>query len=330
MARLGRELRRGGLGRRRSPLRFEPGHGRTAVPVRSALFGTVLAVMIVVATLTFGSGLNTLVSHPSLYGWNWNYALASNYLVPPQARSLLARTVRRRMECCVDFANAQIDGLTVPILLASPHARVTPPMLSGHPSKRTTRSSSARRHSLSCTSASVKRIADAGNKAFAAVPNGGAAGASVEVLPVQYPAEIENYRSIGSTPVLLATGLAIGAVVALGLTLTASVRRRRRDLALLKALGFTQRQLSPHVWRGNRRSPSPSVSSSGIPLGITLGRWLWVLFAHEIYAVPRATVPTLALVYVGLGALVLANVVAALPEDTQPARQRPSCSERSE
>ena len=29
-------------------------------------------------------------------------------------------------------------------------------------------------------------------------------GQSVYVLPVQYPAEIENYRSIGVTPALLA------------------------------------------------------------------------------------------------------------------------------
>ena len=71
--------------------------------------------------------------------------------------------------------------------------------------------------------------------------NGGGAERASTVLPVQYPAEIENYRSIGSTPLLLAGGLAVGAVVALGLTLVASVRRRRRDLALLKSLGFTQR-----------------------------------------------------------------------------------------
>ena len=53
---------------------LEPGRGRTAVPVRSVLVGTVLAVAMVVTTLTFASGLSTLVSHPALYGWNWNYA----------------------------------------------------------------------------------------------------------------------------------------------------------------------------------------------------------------------------------------------------------------
>jgi hypothetical protein len=61
------------------------------------------------------------------------------------------------------------------------------------------------------------------------------------------PAQIVNYRSMGSTPIILAVGLALAAVVALGLTLSASVRRRKRDLALLKALGFTQRQLSAAV-----------------------------------------------------------------------------------
>jgi ABC-type lipoprotein release transport system permease subunit len=135
---------------------------------------------------------------------------------------------------------------------------------------------------------------------------------SVEVLSVQYPAEIENYRSIGATPEFLAGGLAVGAVVALGLTLTASVRRRRRDLALLKTLGFTQRQLAACVaWQSAIAVFIGAIA--GIPLGIVLGRWLWILFARQIYAVPLATVPVLSLVFVGLGSLLLAYVVAALP-----------------
>jgi hypothetical protein len=53
--------------------------------------------------------------------------------------------------------------------------------------------------------------------------------------------------------------------------------------------------------------------AAGIPLGVALGRWLWILFAHQIYAVPQPTVPVPALVYTGLGALLLANLIAALP-----------------
>jgi hypothetical protein len=43
--------------------------------------------------------------------------------------------------------------------------------------------------------------------------------------------------------------------------------------------------------------------------------WLWIAFAHQIYAVPDATVPALPIVYVGLGALALAlaNLIAAPP-----------------
>ena len=160
--------------------------------------------------------------------------------------------------------------------------------------------------------ANLDPIAEAGNKAFLAVPDGGGAGADVEVIGVQYPAEIENYKTIGDTPLFLAGGLALAAVAALGLTLIASVRRRRRDLALLKSLGFTARQLTATIaWQASVVALVGVVV--GIPIGIALGRWLWVLFAQEIYAVPVATVPVLALVGVGLGALVLANAVATLP-----------------
>ena len=134
----------------------------------------------------------------------------------------------------------------------------------------------------------MQRIADAANKVLAADPNG--AGSRVAVLGVQRPAEIVNYRSVGTTPVILASGLAVGAIVALGLTLAASVRRRRRDLALLKTLGFTHRQLAAAVaWQASVAAVIGIVV--GVPLGIALGRQLWILFARNIDAVPQPTVP---------------------------------------
>jgi ABC-type lipoprotein release transport system permease subunit len=141
-------------------------------------------------------------------------------------------------------------------------------------------------------------------------PEGG--GTNVEVQPVSYPAEIENYRAIGVIPDLLALALALGAVVALGLTLVASVHRRRRDLALLRTLGFTGRQLlSAVAWQASVAGAIGAIF--GIPLGIVVGRWLWTLFANNIYAVPRPTVPFVSLVIVAVSAMVLANVVAAWP-----------------
>ena len=99
---------------------------------------------------------------------------------------------------------------------------------------------------------------------------------------------------------------------ALALTLMASVRRRRRDLALLKALGFTRRQLAAAVaWQSTIAVGVGVVV--GVPIGIVAGRALWDLFAHELHVVAEPSVPTLALALVAIGSLVLANVVAALP-----------------
>lgn len=382
---------------------LEPGRDRDAVPVRSALVGAILAVAIVVSTLTFGNSLATLVSHPPLYGWNWSYALGGNGSgVPPQAVRLLKSDPYVAQYSGDSFANAQIDGVTVPIILTTYHASVTAPILSGHEvdgpgqivlgaatlkelhrslgqhvfvtygSKKdapvyvaptsmkivgtatlpsvggtlTLHSSMGVgailpidieptafkkflhspyealngysmifvrfKHAAptSLAVASLRKIARIATKDLLATPNGG--GSSVGVLAVQYPAEIENYRTIGVVPDLLALALAIGAVVALALTLVASVHRRRRDLALLRTLGFTSRQLRSAVaWQASVAGAVGAVA--GIPIGVFVGRWLWTLFARDIFAVPEPTVPTIPLVVVGLAAMVLANVVAALP-----------------
>jgi hypothetical protein len=132
------------------------------------------------------------------------------------------------------------------------------------------------------------------------------------VLPVQRPAEIVNYKSMGTMPVILAGGVAAGAVAGLGLALVASVRRRRRDLALLKTLGFTRPQLAATVaWQSTVVAVVGVVV--GIPLGIAIGRWLWILFAHGLSAVPDPVVPAASVALAAVAALVLANLVAALP-----------------
>lgn len=54
-------------------------------------------------------------------------------------------------------------------------------------------------------------------------------------------------------------------------------------------------------------------ATNGIPVGIVIGRTLWDLFAHEINAVPSPAVPVVLVTLIGVGALLLANVVAAIP-----------------
>ena len=368
---------------------LEPGGGRTAVPVRSALLGTGLAISLVVATVIFGSSLGTLVSHPSLYGWNWSYMLSQvgsgGGNVPPQAFALLAHDPDVAAYTGVSYFDGEIDGQGVPFLIGENHPAVSPPILSGHtvekknqivlggatmaalharvggtvvfsygapkdapiyvPPTRLTVVGIATMPAVGFASAisdhtsmgtgallsdsalptsflhamnaaagraNLQRIAGAANRAFAAVPDGGGSGDTIAVVGVQRPAEIVNYRSIGATPTLLVSGLALGAVSGLALTLVASVRRRRRDLALLKSLGFTQRQLGAAVaWQATVNAVVGI--AIGVPVGIIVGRWLWVLFARQIYAVPEPTVPVVPVILVAVGALVLANVVAAVP-----------------
>jgi hypothetical protein len=369
-----------------------------------------VSVALVVATLTFGSGLQTLVSRPTLYGWNFTYLLNASNTTPPQSLRLLDHDPDVTAWEGYDYNVAEIDGQGIPFLLDYGHstqkAPISPPILSGHAVEgnhqivlgaatlaqlhkhlgdtvtvsygtpedgpvyvppttyvvvgtatmpavgyssviddhtsmgtgalisvsglpqafqQASQSSIAvlngpnlvfvrLRAGLTAAAgrADLQRVADAADRALASAPKGAGSGDDVVVLGVQRPAEIVNYGTIGETPALLATALAAAAMVALGLTLTASVRRRRRELALLKSLGFTHGQLAAAVaWQA-------SVSSAvgiiiGVPVGIAAGRTLWTLFAREIYAVPQPTVPVLWVAVVALGTLALANVVAAVP-----------------
>ena len=78
---------------------LNPGRGRTAVPVRSALLGAVLAVALVVATLTFGSGLQSLVSHPALVRVGLElHARSEQHCSSPGPHGPRTRPLRRRVD----------------------------------------------------------------------------------------------------------------------------------------------------------------------------------------------------------------------------------------
>ena len=83
-------------------LAIEPGHGRSAVPVRTTLAATVVALVAAVAAVTFGANLDRLVAEPSRYGQNWDASLDGGYsLLPTEA------VVRRLAE---DPAVAEFSG----------------------------------------------------------------------------------------------------------------------------------------------------------------------------------------------------------------------------
>ncbi len=368
---------------------LEPGVGRSTVPVRSAILGAILAMTVVVTTVTFGSSLNTLVSRPALYGWNWTYDMdggggLGDIPGRPVATLLNADHFVAHWTG-VYFSTLRINQLNVPVMGGSPDAGVGPALLSGHgfdgpgqvvlgpttmaqlhkqlgdtvevsgPGSTRTKLTIVGTATMPAIGVAGSSHLEMGSGAFLSyklispgarnifdvrVPgpnailvqmrkgsNPRAGLASLQaigrkspqfaddggaVLPVERPAEILNYRTLGTTPILLGIALACGAVVALGLTLVSSVRRRRTDLALLKALGFTKRQLAGAIaWQASVAVGIGCVI--GIPLGIALGRFLWDLFVGQISAVPDPTVPAASIVLIGVAALVLANVVAAVP-----------------
>lgn len=126
------------------------------------------------------------------------------------------------------------------------------------------------------------------------------------------PADIVNFRQMGSAPTLMAALFGVVALGTLTNALVASVSRRRRDLALFKALGVTRRQVSSTIaWQAT--ITMAIALAVGLPLGVALGRSLWTRFAGSVGVVPRPEVPALTLALVAVGVLLVANVIAAFP-----------------
>ncbi len=144
----------------------------------------------------------------------------------------------------------------------------------------------------------------------------------------QPPGTISNYRRIRSTPVLLSAALAVMAIGALGHVLVSSVRRRRRDLAMYKTLGFVRAQVSAvTAWQATTMALVALLI--GVPVGIVLGRLAWMVFANQLGVDPAATTPVLAVLLAIPVTIVLANLIAAGPA-IMAARTPPAVLQRAE
>ena len=124
--------------------------------------------------------------------------------------------------------------------------------------------------------------------------------------------ELAALREVRVLPIILGLFLALLAVGAVGHALATAVRRRSHDLAVLRALGMTQRQCR---WVVVTQATVLAVIglAFGVPLGLAIGRSVWRVVADYT---PIQYVPPLsawALLLVGPAALVLANALAAWP-----------------
>jgi ABC-type antimicrobial peptide transport system permease subunit len=129
------------------------------------------------------------------------------------------------------------------------------------------------------------------------------------VLAAQRPVDLVNFGRVQNLPLVLATLLALFAALTLVHLLVTSIRRRRRDFAMLRALGFTARQLSGTVVALATTLVALALVV-GVPLGLVLGRLLWRAFTHNLGILYRPVTPALAILLIVPLAVLVANIVA--------------------
>ncbi len=370
------------------------GSGPTAAPVRSVMASATVAVAALIAAVTFGASMQHLVSHPRLFGWNWDVALVDGAgygnTKPAATAAAFAADPDIAAWSGAFYGADGLDGTNVPLLGMDPSSAVTPPILDGRMIERpdeivlgpatltqlhvdigdTVESSSGPLRVVGSAvlptigvvhgdhtslgvgglvgveqvpgydrnvagtspdpTGAVRTPADeyGPNVLFVRFRDGADEAAAIhrleglidqisdyngiKVTPVQRSAEIVNADDTRGSSGVLGAAIALSALASLALALTATVRRRRRDLALLKTLGFTRRQLSATIaWQATSIIGVGLVV--GVPLGVVLGRLTWKLFAEQLDVLAQPAVPLLAIAVIALAATAAANALASLP-----------------
>ena len=153
-------------------------------------------------------------------------------------------------------------------------------------------------------------------------------GGTVFVIGQGKPIDIVNFGRVEATPYLLGGILGALSVATLAHLLVSAVRRRRRELAILKTLGFVRGQVRSTVaWQATTLVVVALLV--GVPLGIATGRWAWMLFAEGLGVVAVPRVPAIAIAVTVAVAILAANVIAAGPAQFA-ARTKPALVLRSE
>jgi hypothetical protein len=148
------------------------------------------------------------------------------------------------------------------------------------------------------------------------------------LLPRRDTQDLADLRRVSNVPVVLAGILATMAAAMLIHTLLTSIRRRRRDLAILKTLGFVRRQVGTAVaWQSSTLAAISLLL--GIPVGVVAGRWAWRLFTDQLGVVPSPVVPMAALILL-IPATVLLAVAASVIPGRIAARMKPANVLRTE
>ncbi len=157
------------------------------------------------------------------------------------------------------------------------------------------------------TFAPTVSAAEARHRMTAALP----ASMSVYAFPSP-PPDVANLAAVRFLPRLLGVFLGLLALAAVGHALATSLRRRRHDISIVRALGFVGRDVARTI---SAQSLTLMVIglAAGVPLGLAIGRVSWRMVADGIGVSSQPTTPPVALVTLGAAALVAGLVLAAFP-----------------
>jgi ABC-type lipoprotein release transport system permease subunit len=126
------------------------------------------------------------------------------------------------------------------------------------------------------------------------------------------PVSLVNFGQAVNFPLILGFVLALFGAATLIHLLVVSVGRRRREIGLLRSIGFVNRQVGATVgWQATTVALVGIVV--GVPLGIAVGQWVWRAFATNLGAVPAVVVSPWLLVLLAGGVLIAANLLAIGP-----------------
>lgn len=137
-------------------------------------------------------------------------------------------------------------------------------------------------------------------------------GAGISFGPPIVPQVIVEIKDVAGLPLALAGFLVLLAAGAVGHALATAVRRRRGELAILRALGMTRMQSRLVVV--TQASVLAAIGLAlGVPLGVASGRVIWRLVAQSTPLAYHPPLAVWALVLIGPLALLAATLLAAWP-----------------
>ncbi len=126
------------------------------------------------------------------------------------------------------------------------------------------------------------------------------------------PSVIINVARVRRIPGFLAGLLAVLLLLTLFHTVIVSIQNRRRDLAVLRALGADRRWIGRTVhWQTSILTVLPLVV--GVPLGLAAGAAVFRAFTNHIGAFPEPAIPFALVAVMVVALVVVANLVAVIP-----------------